>query len=244
MAKSTIVVVPPCAAATVPVSKSSAEVVPPKGMSRWVCASMPPGRTYLPAASITTSAAGTVSRSEAWVSATILSPSIQTSAPKVSDAVTTVPFLIRVRLDAVMFASLLHESIVGFGAAVAIELPRPPDLLDHLEVEVRGDELALVLAGRHEEIAARIDEVRGAVELADVPGGLRPDAVHRADVIADGHRVRRLLELPQVLRQARDRGARVEDDLGPVEAQDASPLGEVAVIADVDTHLRICRLEH
>ena len=44
MAKSTIVVVPPIAAARVPVSKSSAELVPPKGMSRWVWASMPPGK--------------------------------------------------------------------------------------------------------------------------------------------------------------------------------------------------------
>ncbi len=36
MAKSTIVVVPPKAAARVPVSKSSEEVVPPKGMSKCV----------------------------------------------------------------------------------------------------------------------------------------------------------------------------------------------------------------
>ena len=38
MAKSTMLVVPPNAAARVPVSKSSADVVPPKGMSRCVCA--------------------------------------------------------------------------------------------------------------------------------------------------------------------------------------------------------------
>src|ERR1035441_8453938 len=53
MAKSTMVVVPPKAAARVPVRKSSALVVPPKGMSRWVWQSMPPGRTYMPAASMT-----------------------------------------------------------------------------------------------------------------------------------------------------------------------------------------------
>jgi hypothetical protein len=50
------VVVPPWAAASVPLSKSSAEVVPPNGMSRWVCTSMPPGITSLPEASITASA--------------------------------------------------------------------------------------------------------------------------------------------------------------------------------------------
>ena len=48
MAKSTIVVVPPNAAARVPVSKSSADVAPPNGMSMWVWTSMPPGRTILP----------------------------------------------------------------------------------------------------------------------------------------------------------------------------------------------------
>ncbi len=53
MAKSTMVVVPPKAAARVPVSKSSRDVVPPKGMSRCVWASMPPGITYMPVASIT-----------------------------------------------------------------------------------------------------------------------------------------------------------------------------------------------
>ena len=56
MAKSIRVVVPPKAAARVPVSKSSLEVVPPKGMSRCVCTSMPPGSSSMPEASITRSA--------------------------------------------------------------------------------------------------------------------------------------------------------------------------------------------
>ncbi|GAA3150730.1 hypothetical protein GCM10017687_80450 [Streptomyces echinatus] len=56
MAKSTIVVVPPQAAARVPVSKVSAAVVPPKGISMWVWPSTPPGMTYLPVASMTFSA--------------------------------------------------------------------------------------------------------------------------------------------------------------------------------------------
>ncbi len=55
-AKSMIVVVPPCAAALVPVSKVSTENVPPNGISMCVCASMPPGITYFPVASMITSA--------------------------------------------------------------------------------------------------------------------------------------------------------------------------------------------
>ena len=42
-AKSMIVVVPPHAAAFVPVSKVSTEDVPPNGISICVCASIPPG---------------------------------------------------------------------------------------------------------------------------------------------------------------------------------------------------------
>ena len=47
-AKSTIVVVPPNAAARVPVSNVSLANVPPNGSSMWVWTSMPPGITYLP----------------------------------------------------------------------------------------------------------------------------------------------------------------------------------------------------
>ena len=56
MKKSTWQVVPPKAAAVWPDSTSSIVVVPPNGMSRCVCGSTQPGRTYFPAASITRSA--------------------------------------------------------------------------------------------------------------------------------------------------------------------------------------------
>ena len=44
-AKSMMVVVPPQAAARVPVSNVSTENVPPNGISMCVCTSMPPGST-------------------------------------------------------------------------------------------------------------------------------------------------------------------------------------------------------
>ena len=47
-AKSMIVVVPPKAAARVPVSKVSLAKVPPNGSSMWVCTSIAPGITHLP----------------------------------------------------------------------------------------------------------------------------------------------------------------------------------------------------
>ena len=45
MTKSMIEVVPPAAAAAVPVRKSSDATVPMKGSCMWVCGSMPPGIT-------------------------------------------------------------------------------------------------------------------------------------------------------------------------------------------------------
>ncbi len=50
-----MLVVPPQAAARVPVSKVSEALVPPNGSSMCVWASMPPGMTYLPDASTTAS---------------------------------------------------------------------------------------------------------------------------------------------------------------------------------------------
>ena len=52
-AKKLGMVVPPNAAAWVPVSNESTDSDPPNGISVCVCTSIPPGMTYLPAASIT-----------------------------------------------------------------------------------------------------------------------------------------------------------------------------------------------
>ena len=76
MQKSTWLVVPPNAAAVWPDSTSSIVTVPPNGMSRCVCGSTPPGRRYLPLASITRSASMS---SDSPISVT-RSPSMKTSA--------------------------------------------------------------------------------------------------------------------------------------------------------------------
>ena len=60
------VVVPPKAAARVPVSKSSAEMVPPKGSEKCVCASTPPGKMSSPCASTVAFAAGRDARSDRY----------------------------------------------------------------------------------------------------------------------------------------------------------------------------------
>ena len=105
-------------------------------------------------------------------------------------------------------------------------------------------ELVLVLGRRGQEVAARIDEVGRAVEAADVPRRFGADAVAAGHEVAVGDGVRRLLELPQVLRQAGDGRRRVEDDLGAVQAEQPRAFGKVAVVADVDADGRVARLEH
>src|SRR4051795_7793987 len=96
-AKSTMVVVPPKAAARVPVSNVSLANVPPNGSSMWVWTSMAPGITYLPDASIVASAV-TPLAARSVPSWAMVSPSTRTSAGHEPSAVTTVPFAIRVRI--------------------------------------------------------------------------------------------------------------------------------------------------
>src|SRR5258708_1193662 len=129
------------------------------------------------------------------------------------------------------------NSAVSLRSAIPIELPGVADLLDHVEIEVGDDQFVLVAAGFGDEASARIAEVALAVELADVPRRLGPDAVDRADEIAVRHRVRGLLELPEILREARDRRRRIEHDLGPVQPEDARPFRGLPVVAAVDPDL-------
>ena len=88
----------------VPDSKSSAEVVPPNGMSRCVCTSMPPGITSLPVASMMRSA-GILSDVPIVV---IFSPSTKMSPTYLSVAVTIAAF----NQDAHTFANI-RCSLVG-----------------------------------------------------------------------------------------------------------------------------------
>src|SRR3546814_13662398 len=81
-----------------------------------------------------------------------------------------------------------------------------------------------------------------AVELADVPGRLAADPVHRADEAAVGDGRGRLLQLPEILAQARDRGRGVHDVLGTGQRQRAPALRDVAVVADVDAEPAVGRV--
>src|SRR5918997_565792 len=163
-----IVVVPPHAAARVPVSKVSEAAVPPKGSSMWVWASMPPGMTYLPVASTTAStlsSRSTPSRLDRGVrTAAMVSPSTKTSATAIPVALITVPPLMRVVLTATP-SSRLRDQGVGVGAAVAIELPGVADLPDHVQVQVADHDLLLgVAAHPADHVALWVAELARPVE--------------------------------------------------------------------------------
>src|SRR5215467_14390393 len=241
-AKSTRDVVPPQAAARVPVSKSSAEKVPPNGMSRWVCTSMPPGMTYLPVASIDRSARPANEPVCAGSSrAMTVSPSMSTSAADDPVAVTTVPPRIRMR----MAASLrLGQRAVGVRAPVAVELPQVPYLFQQPHVQVADDDLlGGVGGGPADDLPARVGEIGLPIEVV-VAERLDPDPVDRADEVLVGDRRAGLLQPPQVLRQAPAGRGRVEDDLGAGQAERAPALGEVPLVADVDADPADRGVEH
>ncbi len=93
-----------------------ADVVPPNGMSRCVCTSIPPGITSLPAASITLLA---FSAGSPWAMAVMRPAAIPMSLAYVSVAVTRVPFLRMVskRIGASLSEREEHLRPAGKGGA-------------------------------------------------------------------------------------------------------------------------------
>src|SRR5215471_5507137 len=241
-AKSISDVVPPQAAARVPVSKSSAENVPPNGMSRWVCTSMPPGMTYLPVASIDWSArpakdpvcAGSSRAAMVW-------PSMSTSAANAPVAVTTMPPRMSMRMTAPL---RLRQRTVAVRAPVPVELPQLPHIVEHPHVQVADhDLLGGVGGGPAHDLPARVGEVGLPVEVV-VAERLDADPVDRADEVFVGDRGAGLLQPPQVLRQPPAGRGRVEDDLGAGQAERPPALGEVPLVADVDADPAHRGVEH
>src|SRR5688572_30833409 len=235
-----MLVVPPHAAARVPVSNVSIAAVPPKGSSMWVWASMPPGITYLPDASTTvsTDAATSVPRSSdpGCSTATIVSPSMSTSASLRPVADTTVPFwmsvvvMISIRSFVATRSpgSGLRDHRVRVGPAVPVELPVVAHLPDHVHVEI-ADQQLLVGAGTAlaHEVPARVDDLAGAVE---VDRQLAVLVVLASDPVRLEHEVSvrdgrgGAFHLPEPVREAGLRGVRVEHDVRAVQAEFAPSL--------------------
>src|SRR6202041_585407 len=137
-----------------------------------------------------------------------------------------------------------NDLVVTLRSAVTIELPRRPDILDFVEIKIRHNQLVLVATALRHDLSARIAEITLAVKFADAPGFFCSDSIDRRDEILIGHCVRRLLQFPQVLRQAGNCRGRIENDLRSVQTQYPRALGEMAVVADVYANLSEACLEY
>src|SRR5207245_9953723 len=78
-----------------------------------------------------------------------------------------------------------------------------------------------------------------AEELGDYPRPLVADAVDGGDELSVGHGVRGLFELPEIFGQAGDGCGRVINNLRAVQSQNPRALGEVAVVADINSDARV-----
>src|SRR2546422_1050137 len=226
---------------------------------RWQ--SMSPGRTYLPAASITRAAGG---RSDSGPIATIVSPLMAMAASKTSEAVTTWPprttrsitvamsvrpadsvgGLRKARSGSVRpilsasstglpFCDWFQQAPVVLRLAPAEEVPALADG-DHLiEIDPRHYHLVAVRGRAGEHLAERVDDRAPGDQLHAVLDARLGDAHHEAEVRVGA---RPETELVQVERQRR--GGRVvadENDLGTLEREAAVALGVTAVLADRDS---------
>src|SRR5665213_652062 len=244
MAKSMMVVVPPKAAARVPVSNVSTDCVPPNGISIWVWPSMPPGMTNCPVASITRSAPCAHSSEYAEPRAqrpTMISPSTSTSAATGPDALTTVPPLISSFIG--LFPSLLIVSSCSLGGGqapvaiwptITIERPRVADVGEYAHVKVTNNELILGARGVLPNfLTSGIHKVRGPVEIV-VTEFFGPHSIDRSDEVLVCYRGGWLFKVPKMRRQPATGCRRIEHDSSARESEGPPTFGEVAVVADID----------
>src|SRR5687767_3318084 len=96
----------------------------------------------------------------------MVSPRTSTSARWDPVAVTRVPPVTTMDTLPPSRKSGLGQGAVGVGTAVAVEGPPVADLGEQSQVEIADHQLGLVGVGRlADELALRVDEVGGAVEV-------------------------------------------------------------------------------
>src|SRR5512134_268207 len=130
---------------------------------------------------------GAMSRFQRGLSVTSVPASSSRKPPTASTRLTVLSSGIGVGSD---------QRPVSLRPPVAEELPGIPHLADHVEVYGVHEQLVPVVARLRLDLAARVDDVARAVELAHLrrPGLFLADAVDRADEDAVGRGGGRLLE--------------------------------------------------
>src|SRR5262245_7176588 len=96
------------------------------------------------------------------------------------------------------------DGAVGLRSSVAIELPNVSDFLDFFQVHIGDDDIVFVPTAHSQELPPRIDEIRLAVELANLPRFLNANPVDCPEEVLIGDSMGGLFEFPQVLAQTSD----------------------------------------
>src|ERR1035437_3570935 len=100
--------------------------------------------------------------------------------------------LLRSVLEVIGSISQISQLAIGFGPTIPVELPGVAHRLNHVQVELAGDQLILVFRGAGQDFTAWVDKVRVAVKAANVPRRLGANPVDAAHEVTIGHGVRRL----------------------------------------------------
>src|SRR5262249_54304032 len=103
--------------------------------------------------------------------------------------------------------------------------------------------LILIATGLRNDFAARITEIALPVEFADSPRLLNSDAINRSDEVSVGDGMRRLFEFPEIFGETSNCCRWIKHDLRSIQSENARPLREMAVVADVDPNPSITSLE-
>src|SRR5882672_12710667 len=88
---------------------------------------------------------------------------------------------------------LRRKRTVGFRTPIAEELPGFPDLRDHVEIQVRNQNLILIAAGLRDDRSPRIAEIALAVKLPNIPRFLAANTIDCPHKISIRYRVCGLL---------------------------------------------------
>jgi hypothetical protein len=137
-----------------------------------------------------------------------------------------------------------RQRSVGFRTPVAIELPNLSYFLDHVEIEIGYQHFIFRAAGLCDDFAARIAEITLTVKFADIPWLLATDPIDGADEITVRRGVRRLLQFPQIFRESRNRGGRIENNFCAVQSEEARTFWKMGVVADVNANASKLRVEY
>src|SRR5262249_61925225 len=92
-----------------------------------------------------------------------------------------------------------HQFSVTIRPPIAEELPGIAHFANHVEIQVGHDQRILISRGLRDDLSAWVAKITLAIELADIPRLLVPDAIDRTDEVAVCDGMRWLLEFPQVL---------------------------------------------